>query len=64
MAPRKTSTLNLRIEPNLKEALRIAAQRDHRSVANLVELLIREHCQNCGIDIPEQAELFEGQSHE
>lgn len=64
MTPRKTSTLNLRIEPSLKEALRIAAQRDHRSVANLVELLIRQHCQACGIAIPEQTELFEGQSHE
>lgn len=64
MAPRKTSTLNLRIEPNLKEALRIAAQREHRSVANLVELLIRQHCQHTGIAIPEQTELFEGKDHE
>lgn len=54
----KTSTLNLRIDPNLKEAVRIAALRDHRSVANLIELLIRRHCENEGIPIPEQAELF------
>lgn len=64
MAPRKTSTLNLRIEPNLKEALRIAAQREHRSVANLVELLIRQHCRSSGIALPEQSELFEGPNHE
>jgi predicted HicB family RNase H-like nuclease len=64
VAPRKTSTLNLRIEPNLKEAVRIAAQREHRSVANLVELLIRQHCEASGIGIPEQSELFEGQHHE
>lgn len=54
----KTSTLNLRIDPNLKEAVRIAALRDHRSVANLIELLIRRHCESVGTEIPEQAELF------
>ena len=54
----KTSTLNLRIDPNLKEAVRVAAIRDHRSVANLIELLIRRHCESEGIPIPEQTELF------
>lgn len=58
MAPRKIATLNLRIDPNVKEALRTAANRDHRSIANMVEMLIREHCQNAGIKIPEQPELF------
>lgn len=58
MSPRKTATLNLRIDPNLKEAARIAAERDHRSVANLIELLIRRHCETNGIPIPEQTELF------
>ncbi len=59
MAPKKTSTLNLRIDPALKEAARVAALREHRSVANLVELLIRKHCEAEGIPIPEQSELFE-----
>lgn len=58
MPPKKTSTLNLRIDPTLKEAARIAALHDHRSVANLVELLIRRHCEAVGIPIPEQSELF------
>lgn len=60
----KTATLNLRIDPVLKEAVRIAAQRDHRSIANLVEILIRQHCQQTGISIPEQSELFEAPSDE
>ncbi len=64
MAPKKTTTLNLRIDPSVKEAARIAAQREHRSVANLVELLIRRHCETAGIPIPEQSELFEGGGHE
>lgn len=37
----------------------MAALQDHRSVANLIELLIRRHCETAGIAIPEQSELFE-----
>ncbi len=58
MSPSKTATLNLRIDPRLKEAARIAAQRDHRSIANLIEVLIRKHCETHGISIPEQHALF------
>jgi hypothetical protein len=58
MVATKTATLNLRIDPFLKEALRVAAMRDHRSIANMVELLIREHCKKEGISIPDQQELL------
>ncbi|HET6632609.1 MAG TPA: hypothetical protein VFG73_07880 [Rhodanobacteraceae bacterium] len=61
MPPTKTATLNLRIDPVVKEAARIAALRDHRSIANLVELLIRRHCREAGIELPTQAELFASQ---
>ena len=54
----KTATLNLRVDPALKEALREAAGREHRSVANMIEMLIREHCQRENIPIPEQNDLF------
>jgi len=60
MAKTKISTLNLRIEPGLKEAVREAAAREHRSVANMIEMLIRRHCGEAGITIPEQNELFPG----
>ena len=60
MAKTKVSTLNLRIEPGIKEAVREAAAREHRSVANMVEMLIRRHCVEAGITIPEQNELFRG----
>lgn len=60
MAKTKISTLNLRIEPGVKEAVREAAAREHRSVANMVEMLIRRHCNEAGIAIPEQNELFPG----
>ncbi len=61
MAPKKTTTLNLRIDPALKEAARIAALHEHRSVANLIELLIRRHCQATGIAIPEQSQVADDQ---
>lgn len=61
--PTKTATLNLRIDPALKEAARIAAAQEHRSVANLIELLIRRHCKAVGIEIPTQAELFASQEN-
>jgi len=57
MATGKTSTLTFRIEPPLKEALRAAADREHRSVANMIEVLIRDYCSRNGIRIPEQQVL-------
>jgi hypothetical protein len=58
MSPKKTATLNLRIDPILKEAVRIAALQDQRSVANLIEVLIRKHCNEVGVSIPDQQSLF------
>lgn len=52
MATVKTATLTFRIDPGLKEALRIAADQEHRSIANMVEFLIRSHCERQGIAIP------------
>ena len=59
MATAKTTTLTFRIEPGLKEALRAAAAREHRSIANMVEVLIRDYCRRNGIAIPEQGALFD-----
>ncbi len=60
MAKTKISTLNLRIEPGIKEAVREAAAREHRSVANMVEMLIRRHCAKAGITVPERSGLTPG----
>ena len=51
MARTKVSTLNLCISPAIKNAVREAAAREHRSVANMVEVLIRRHCDQAGIEI-------------
>lgn len=53
MVRTKVSTLNLRVNPAIKQAVRRAAEREHRSVANMVEVLIRRHCADAGIPISE-----------
>lgn len=58
MANAKTATLTLRIDPDIKEALRAVAEHEHRSIANMIEVLVREHCQRKGVGIPEQQALF------
>ena len=64
MPPKKVTTLNLRLDPNIKEAIRIAALRDNRSITNMIEVLIRRHCEEVGIPIPEQQTLFKDDSDE
>lgn len=58
MVKKKTATLNLRVDPLIKEAIRDAADRQHRSIANMVEILIREHCKAEGFPVPLQSNLF------
>jgi len=50
MATGKTAILSFRIEPGLKDALRTAAEQEHRSIANMVEVMIREYCEKIGVD--------------
>ncbi|GAW85042.1 conserved hypothetical protein [Bathymodiolus platifrons methanotrophic gill symbiont] len=56
MATTKTTTLTFRVDPTLKEALRAAAQAEHRSISNMIEVLIREHCEKNGIAIEQSKE--------
>jgi hypothetical protein len=47
----KTDYLNLRISPAFKEALRKVADIEHRSIANMIEVLIRDYCRKAGVEI-------------
>ena len=51
MPAEKTETLSFRMAPDLKEALRTAAEREHRSIANMVEVMILEYCARTGIEV-------------
>ncbi|MGS1033877.1 type II toxin -antitoxin system TacA 1-like antitoxin [Burkholderia glumae] len=48
---RKSDTLNLRVTPELKELIRLAAEREHRTIANFIEVLVRQHCVTHGVDL-------------
>jgi hypothetical protein len=58
MATAETTTLTFRIELGLKEALRTAADCEHRSIANTIAVLNRDYCGRNGITIQEQRALF------
>jgi hypothetical protein len=45
----KTSTLTVRIDPRIKAAAEAAAERDHRSLTSLLEVLIINHCRTLGL---------------
>ena len=59
MATTKTTTLTFRIEPGLKEAVRTAAELEHRSIANMIEMMIRDYCAKAGVPIQETAKTLE-----
>jgi len=40
----KTATMTLRIDPEIKAAAEKAAAQDRRSLTNLVEVLLVDHC--------------------
>jgi len=49
MNTQKTTTLTLRINPTFKAGLKAAAVQEHRSITNMVEVLIRDYCQQHNI---------------
>ena len=46
---RKSETLNLRVTPEFKELVRVAAERESRSISNLLELVLRDYCRQRGM---------------
>jgi hypothetical protein len=59
MATTKTTTLTFRIEPGLKEAVCAAAELEHRSIANMIEVMIRDYCGKAGVRIQAPAKPLE-----
>ena len=43
MPRNKNETLTLRTSSEIKELLRLAAEKEHRSMASMIEVLIRDH---------------------
>jgi hypothetical protein len=49
--------MTLRVEPHVKIAAQLAAQHEHRSVANLIEVLILAHCRDLNLAVPQQSKV-------
>ena len=52
MAITETAIPTFRIDPGLREASRAAAHQEHRSIAKMIEVLIRDYCEANGIAVP------------
>lgn len=53
MSGPKTEQLSLRMSRGAKELLRLAAEREHRSVSNMVEHLVLAYCEQYGLALEE-----------
>lgn len=58
MNERKTEAINLRMAPGMKELLRRAAEYEHRTLSNMLEVLILDYCRAHNLmDAPGSATL-------
>ncbi|MCG7969987.1 MAG: hypothetical protein JBO36_04955 [Candidatus Thiodiazotropha taylori] len=53
MAETKSTTLTVRVHPAVKEGLRAAAEQERRSLANMIEIMIRDYCTRADIPVEE-----------
>ncbi len=65
---RKSETLNLRVSPEFKELVRVAAEHESRSISNLLEVLVRDYCRRKGVvpmteTAPTEAKRNRGPDH-
>ncbi|WP_156782050.1 MULTISPECIES: ribbon-helix-helix protein, CopG family [Acidihalobacter] len=55
MAETKSTTLTVRVHPAVKEGLKVAAEKERRSLANMIEVMIRDYCARTGVALEEKA---------
>jgi len=49
MAETKSTTLTVRVHPEVEEGLRAMAEQERRSLANMIEVMIRHYCEQAGV---------------
>ncbi len=54
----KTQTVTVRMTPTVKSGLQKAADKERRSLANMLEVMIRDYCSRNGVILQEQISLF------
>lgn len=53
MAETKSTTLTVRVHPAVKEGLRAVAEQERRSLANMIEIMIRDYCARAEVPVEE-----------
>lgn len=56
MSEQKTRPTSFRLSPALLTALKVAAEREHRSQANMLEVMVREYCSLHGVEVTNKVE--------
>lgn len=51
----KSDTLNLRVSPSFKLALKAAADHEQRSMVNMLEVLVANYCDDNHISMPSKS---------
>lgn len=57
MATGKSEVVSVRVEPHIKAALQSAAEREMRSLANMIEVMVVAYCRANGVPtdgVPEE----------
>lgn len=47
----KTETITVRMEPAVKAGLKAMAEQERRSLANMIEVMIRDYCGREGVQV-------------
>ena len=53
----KDETLSIRTSADIKQLLRLAAEREHRSVASMIEVLVLGYAQEHGLEAAAEAPI-------
>lgn len=51
MATSKSEAVSVRVDPNIKAALQSAADRELRSLANMIEVMVVTYCRDHGVPL-------------
>lgn len=57
----KDETLSIRTSADIKQLLRLAAEREHRSVASMIEVLVLDYAQEHGLKAAAEAPMNAGE---
>jgi hypothetical protein len=51
MSKAKTEVVSVRVSPKIKAVLTLAAEKEMRSQANMIEVMVIKYCRSIGIDV-------------